>query len=77
MGEIMKKVILAVLVIAFALFLALPNLSWAQEEVYKAKCASCPAADGRGMAARLTMGPGVLVSDHAECHRGPKLVDLH
>jgi mono/diheme cytochrome c family protein len=44
----MKKVILAILVLAFALFLALPNLSWAQEDVYKAKCAACHGADGKG-----------------------------
>ena len=45
----MNKVILAVLLIAVALFLVLPSLSWAQstEEVYKAKCAGCHGADGR------------------------------
>ncbi|MGO9508718.1 MAG: c-type cytochrome [Mycobacterium sp.] len=42
----MKKVILAVLALAFALFLALPNLAWSQEDVYKAKCAGCHGADG-------------------------------
>ncbi len=47
----MKKVILAILVLAFALFLVLPNLSWAQEDVYKAKCAACHGADGKGSAA--------------------------
>lgn len=52
----MKKVILAVLALAFALFLALPNLSWAQEEVYKAKCAACHGADGKGTAAGQKMG---------------------
>jgi len=52
----MKKVILAVLALAFALFLALPNLSWAQEDLYKAKCAGCHGADGKGTAAGLKMG---------------------
>lgn len=52
----MKKVILAVLVLAFALFLALPNLSWAQADVYKAKCAACHGADGKGSAAGVKMG---------------------
>ena len=52
----MKKVILAVVVIAIALFFALPNLSWAQEDVYKAKCAACHGADGKGSAAGLKMG---------------------
>jgi mono/diheme cytochrome c family protein len=52
----MKKVILAILVLAFALFLVLPNLSWAQEDVYKAKCAACHGADGKGSAAGKKMG---------------------
>ena len=52
----MKKVILAVLLIAVALFLVLPNLSWAQEDVYKAKCAGCHGADGKGTAAGKKMG---------------------
>jgi mono/diheme cytochrome c family protein len=52
----MKKVILAVLGLALALFLVLPNLSWAQEDVYKAKCAGCHGADGKGSAAGKKMG---------------------
>ena len=54
----MKKVILTVLLIALALFLVLPNLSWAQgpEEIYKAKCAGCHGADGNGTAAGKKMG---------------------
>src|SRR5664279_2971351 len=52
----MKKVILAVLLTAFALFLTLPNLSWAQEDIYKAKCAACHGADGKGSAAGKKMG---------------------
>jgi len=54
----MKKVILAVLLIAVALFLVLPSLSWAQstEELYKAKCAACHGADGKGTAAGKKMG---------------------
>ena len=52
----MKKLILAVLTIAFALFLALPNLSWAQEDLYKTKCAGCHGADGKGTAAGKKMG---------------------
>ena len=51
----MKKVILAVMVIAFALFIALPNLSWAQEDLYKAKCAGCHGADGKGTPAGKKM----------------------
>ncbi len=54
----MKKVILAVLLIALGLFLLLPSLSWAQgpEEIYKAKCAGCHGADGMGTAAGKKMG---------------------
>ncbi len=52
----MKKVILAVLLTAFALFLVLPSLSWAQEGLYKAKCAGCHGADGKGTAAGKKMG---------------------
>ena len=54
----MKKVILAVLLIAVALFLVLPSLSWAQSpaDVYKAKCAACHGADGKGTAAGKKMG---------------------
>jgi mono/diheme cytochrome c family protein len=52
----MKKVILAVLLTAFALFLILPSLSWAQEDLYKAKCAGCHGADGKGTAAGKKMG---------------------
>jgi mono/diheme cytochrome c family protein len=52
----MKKVILAVLLTAFALFLILPSLSWAQEDLYKAKCAGCHGPDGNGTAAGKKMG---------------------
>jgi mono/diheme cytochrome c family protein len=52
----MKKVILAILILAFALFLALPSLSWAQEDIYKAKCAACHGVDGKGTAAGKKMG---------------------
>src|ERR1035438_7471544 len=56
LGEVMKKVILAVLLTAFALFLVLPSLSWAQEDLYKAKCAGCHGADGKATAAGKKMG---------------------
>jgi mono/diheme cytochrome c family protein len=52
----MKKIILAVLLLAVALFLVLPSLSWAQEDIYKAKCAGCHGADGKGTAAGKKMG---------------------
>ena len=53
--KIMKLVILIVM-IAVALFLILPNLSWAQDTatVYKTKCAACHGAEGQGK-----IGPAV------------------
>jgi mono/diheme cytochrome c family protein len=48
------KLMILVLTIALALFIMLPNLSWAAEDgaaTYKAKCAACHAADGAGKAA--------------------------
>ena len=71
----MKKVILAVLVIAFALFLALPNLSWAQEDVYKAKCAGCHGADGKGTAAGQQMGAPAFSSPAVQKATDADLVD--
>jgi mono/diheme cytochrome c family protein len=70
----MKKVILAVLVIAFALFLALPNLSWAQEDVYKAKCAACHGADGKGAVA-LKMGAQAFSSPAVQKMSTAELVE--
>ncbi|HUI83159.1 MAG TPA: cytochrome c [Candidatus Binatia bacterium] len=71
----MKKVILAVLVIAFVLFLALPNLSWAQEEVYKAKCAACHGADGKGTAAGVKMGAPAFSSPAVQKAGDAQLAD--
>jgi mono/diheme cytochrome c family protein len=48
------RIAILVLTIALALFVMLPNLSWAGEDgaaVYKAKCSACHAADGAGKAA--------------------------
>src|SRR5579883_2421384 len=79
----MKKVILAVLIIAFALFLALPNLSWAQEDVYKTKCAACHGADGKPTAAGAKMGaPAVQKATEAELvdyieNGGPQKKAMH
>lgn len=42
------KLVILIVMIALALFLVLPNLSWAADEgatVYKAKCAACHGAD--------------------------------
>ena len=43
------RLTILVVLIELALFIALPNLSWAQgADVYKAKCAMCHGADGAG-----------------------------
>lgn len=72
----MKKVILAVLALAFALFLALPNLSWAQEEVYKAKCAACHGADGKGTAAGQKMGAQAFSAPAVQKMSDAEIVDF-
>jgi mono/diheme cytochrome c family protein len=75
-GEVMKKVILAVLATAFALFLALPNLSWAQEDLYKAKCAACHGADGKGTAAGKKMGAPEFSSEKVQKASNADLADF-
>ena len=72
----MKKVILAVLLIAVALFIALPNLSWAQEDVYKAKCAACHGADGKGTAAGVKMGAQPFSSPTVQKMSNAEIVDF-
>ncbi len=72
----MKKVILAILALAFALFLALPNLSWAQEDVYKAKCAGCHGADGMGTAAGQKMGAKAFSSPAVQKMSDAEIVDF-
>jgi mono/diheme cytochrome c family protein len=45
------KLVMLVMTIAAALFILIPNLSWASEDgagVYKAKCAACHGADAAG-----------------------------
>ena len=72
----MKKVILAVLVTAAMLFLVLPNLSWAQEDIYKAKCASCHGADGKGTAAGQKMGAPAFSSERVQKASNADLADF-
>jgi mono/diheme cytochrome c family protein len=72
----MKKVILAVLVTAFALFLVLPNLSWAQEDLYKTKCAACHGADGKGSAAGKKMGAPEFSSEKVQKASNADLADF-
>lgn len=45
------KLVVLIVTIAIALFILIPNLSWAAEDgaaLYKAKCAACHGADGAG-----------------------------
>src|ERR1700740_95848 len=44
------KLVMLVMTIAVALFILIPNLSWADDgaSVYKAKCAACHGADAAG-----------------------------
>jgi cytochrome c553 len=44
------KLVMLVMTIAVALFILIPNLSWADDGVtiYKAKCAACPGVDAAG-----------------------------
>jgi mono/diheme cytochrome c family protein len=61
----MKKIILAVLL----------NLSWAQEDVYKAKCAACHAADGNGSPAGVKMGAKPFSSPAVQKMSDAEIVD--
>ena len=57
----MTKIAMLILTIAVALFILIPNLSWAAEDgaaVYKTKCAACHGPDGAGKGAAKS-----LVSD--------------
>ncbi len=63
----MTKVVILIVMIALALFLLLPNLSWAADDgatVYKAKCAMCHGADLAGKPAAKAPS---LISD--ECKK--------
>ena len=73
--KIMKLVILIVM-IAVALFLILPNLSWAADDgatLYKAKCAACHGADLAGKPASKMPS---LISDDAKKASDADLTDM-
>jgi len=60
------KLVLVIVAIAVALFLMLPNLSWAAEDggtLYKSKCAACHGADLAGKPAAKAPS---LISDEAK-----------
>jgi mono/diheme cytochrome c family protein len=67
-NEIMKttKLMMLVMTIAVALFMLIPNLSWAADDgaaTFKAKCAMCHGADAAGKPA---MKAPSLISDEAK-----------
>ncbi|MGB8061034.1 MAG: cytochrome c [Candidatus Sulfotelmatobacter sp.] len=71
----MTKLVLLIVMIALALFLILPNLSWAADDgaaIYKAKCAACHGADLAGKPAAKIPS---LVSDDARKASDADLTD--
>jgi mono/diheme cytochrome c family protein len=72
----MMKLVILILMIALALFLILPNLSWAADDgaaVYKAKCAMCHGADLAGKPAAKIPS---LVGDDAKKASDADLTDM-
>ena len=65
-GKIMKKVMLAVLPATVVLFLVLPNLSWAQADLYKARRAACHEAGGEAAPPEGRWEPCVFVRQGSE-----------
>jgi cytochrome c6 len=60
------KLVMLVMTIAMALFILIPNLSWAADDgatIYKAKCAMCHGADAAGKPAAKIPS---LISDDAK-----------
>jgi len=73
--KLMKLVIL-IIMIALALFLVLPNLSWAADDgasLYKTKCAACHGADLAGKPAAKIPS---LVSDDTKKASDADLTDM-
>lgn len=69
------KLILLIVMIAFALFLIIPSLSWAADDsasLYKAKCAMCHGADLGGKPAAKAPS---LVSDQCKKATDADLTD--
>jgi len=71
----MTKLIILIVMIALALFLILPSLSWADDggTVYKAKCAACHGVDLSGKPAAKIPS---LVSDDAKKLSDADLTDM-
>ena len=71
----MMKLVVLIVMIALALFLILPNLSWAADDgagIYKAKCAACHGADLAGKPAAKIPS---LVGDDAKKASDADLTD--
>jgi mono/diheme cytochrome c family protein len=69
------KLLMLVFALAVALFIVMPNLSWAEDgaALYKAKCAACHGADGAGKpAAKIP----ALNSDDAQKKSDAELTDF-
>jgi len=72
----MTKLVILIVMIAVALFLVLPNLSWAADDgaaVYKTKCAACHGVDLAGKPAAKAPS---LVSDGAKKASDADLTDM-
>jgi mono/diheme cytochrome c family protein len=70
------KLVILIVMIAVALFLILPNLSWAADDgatLYKAKCAACHGVDLAGKPAAKIPS---LVSDDAKKASDADLTDM-
>ncbi len=70
------KLVILIAMIALALFLVLPNLSWAVDDgaaIYKTKCAACHGADLAGKPAAKIPS---LVSDDAKKASDADLTDM-
>ncbi|HTZ95119.1 MAG TPA: cytochrome c [Terriglobales bacterium] len=71
----MTKLAIVIVTIAVALFILIPNLSWAQDAgaTFKAKCAMCHGADGAGKPAAKIPS---LVSDEVKAKSDADLTDF-
>lgn len=71
----MSKLVILIGMIAVALFLILPNLSWGEDgaTVYKAKCAMCHGADLAGKPAAKIPS---LISDDAKKASDADMTDM-
>ena len=72
----MTKLLILIVMIAVALFIVLPNLSWAAEDgaaIYKTKCAACHGADLAGKPAAKIPS---LVSDQCKKASDADLTDM-